>query len=162
MKNPVIHCFVVALVILLSINSSMAQSKGPTLTKDTTPIDQLEYRLSQLEFQHYYGIDDTSRAIINMFFRKRTNSIVNFCAPGTACLALTLVSGGGLIFVSYSFGIPVFVVLLGAGVAYMIKGLVQRITYSRKALLYALVDRERGYPLPLEYQSKLKSADFSR
>jgi hypothetical protein len=165
MKNPKYYFIPFLMLLIFKTGSCMAQEnqQNRMLTRDTTPVELLEYRLNKAEFMHYYGVDDTSRALINMFFRKRTNSIVNFCAPISGCLGVGILSNGELfdpyIFL-YGGASLIFAAAGGVAIVYMIRGVVQKITYSRQTLLYILVDRERGVPVSPDLLDKLKPVDF--
>jgi hypothetical protein len=122
------------------------QSDSIAVNDDYVPDSLLDYHLSQNSFLYYYGDDDTSRALINMFFRKRdffgiNNSIFgvdNYCGP-----VILILLTDGIIFVYYG-----------------IRAAVNCTIYSRQALLYALIDRQNGYPIPDQFERKLRNRDF--
>jgi hypothetical protein len=63
-----------------------------------------------------------------------------------------------LYFVSAADGV-LGVAVIGVTV-FAVRGIVQRLTYSRETLLEVLVERERGIPIPDVYYNKMKPADF--
>jgi hypothetical protein len=130
------------------------------LPHDTTPIELLDYKLTKYQFLNYYGTDDTSRALINMFFRKRSNSVYNACIPTGSALTLIALTNSSIFFAQSTAELG-FLIGTGAIVfVYLVRGIVQRCTYTRKSLLYILVDRENGYPVPQQVLDKLRGIDF--
>jgi hypothetical protein len=147
--------------------------------KDSTPIEDLDYKLTKQEFLNYYGTDDTAKAVINMFYRKRGMAGITYClVPGGSCAVgeilvvlggfgtvftgLSLISGQGSSLLPVSFVlIVVGTILSTAGVlVYPIIATINRANYTRKKLLFALVERERGTKLPVEIIQNLKPTDF--
>jgi len=159
-------CLLVFMLWLASIGTAHAQVRP--IVRDTTPIENLDYNLSKQEFYYYYGVDDTSRALIHLFFRKRVNAVVNILlptVPSAGCIAIELEFGGCGIFGSLDFLNLGPVALIGGvlfSTAYITRGIVQRLNYNKQALLYILVDRERGGSIAREYFMRLKEWDFDR
>ncbi len=140
-----------------------------SFAKDTTPIEDLDYHLSKDEFMYYYGTDDTARAIINMFYRKRGVGILDFLvypigfssigagaigigailslAETSTAIATVFVAGGVAVYIAGAYGIPIYY-------------LVQRANFSRQKLIYALVGRERGMGIPDQVFYNLRERDF--
>jgi len=162
--------FLISIPLLISLFMSFhAYSQVPAsghLINDSTPIEKMDYKISKEEFMYYYGTDDTARALIHLFFRKRTNAIVNIFAPGAP--AYCFIGGSFLIpdlvdfAISESFYTPYFLLAdFAIGVIYTIRGVVQRLNYTKKDLLYILVDKERGGTVYQGYIWKLGPIDFS-
>lgn len=87
-----------------------------------------DYQLNYEEYITHYGVDDTSIAIIDIFFDKRQN-----CA------------GGKMSFLSLSAGIallnaPIGLGLMAVSTPLYVSGAITRIKYNRKHLLAALVN----------------------
>jgi len=87
-----------------------------------------DHQLNYEEFITHYGVDDTSIAIINIFYDKRQN-----CA------------GGKMSFLSLSAGIallnpPIGVGLLAISSPLFVSGAITHVKYNRKHLLSALVN----------------------
>jgi hypothetical protein len=139
-------CLLFSIMFFLHAVPGFSQSDSSYTYNEDTPDSLLDFRLSYSEFMHYYGTDDTSKAMINMFFRKRSLFATGPRYEGlkTCC-------------------VPAIVLYLTSGVAmfyYGIREAVNCTLYSRQALLYALIDRENGYPLPPQFVKKLESRDF--
>ena len=140
------------------------------ISRDSTPIELLDYHLSKDQFIYYYGKDDTSKAIIHMFFRKRGLGVIDFVVlplgssvvgglmeaagavsvlTGGAALTtgLGLIAGGAIIAYGGFFGFPIYY-------------LIQRSIYTRQKLIFTLVERERGERIPYEVLVKLRDIDF--
>jgi hypothetical protein len=157
--------------ILSHAPAAMAQinPKLRAVIKDTFPVSLLKHQLTKREFINNYGIDDTSRALINMFFRKRTASLLKcYAAPPVGILlAATFFDdannsvkktgheegAGGFLLGGLLSGLTGMIIL-------PVDGLINSITYSKKNLLSALVYRERGVPLPGKYVLQIKVVDF--
>ena len=87
-----------------------------------------DYQLNYEGFITHYGVDDTSIAIIDIYFDKRQNC-----------------GGGKMSFLSLSAGIaaiypPIGVGLLAVSTPLFISGSITRIKYNRKHLLTALIN----------------------
>jgi hypothetical protein len=115
---------------------------------DSMAVENLDYHLSKNEFMHFYGTDDTTRALINMFFRKRDfypsekrtyHSVSdNICGP-----SIVIYLTSGLILVVFG-----------------IRAAINCSFYTRQQLLYTIIDYENGYEIPEEYARKLRPRDF--
>jgi hypothetical protein len=131
-------------VILISGGCFAQTDSNNKAINNNAPDTLLEYRLSQNQFLYYYGNDDTARALINMFFRKR-----NFF------------SLGGSPSENVCWGVGLIVITDGVAVTVLgIRAAINCTIYNRQRLLYALLDRENGYPLPTDLVNKLKAVDF--
>ena len=142
-----------------------------SFVKDSTPIELLNYNIRQDVFLNNYGLDDTSRALINMFFRKRKIAFLESCGVPTGGLILTIFMfdastreikktgesgpGGTLLLSGLLSGLTSLIII-------PVDGLINNITYSRKKLLYTLVKRERGIPVPVKILAELKPKDFRK
>ncbi len=143
-RSGICACFFLGIFFLAG--SCFAQVDSNAKAKGlNTPDSLLDFRLSHAQFLYYYGTDDTSRALINMFFRKRSfYPIGNDKSADKVCLWV------GVTVAAYMIVIPV----LG------IRTAINCTTYSRQQLLYVLLDYENGYPVPDAYIDKLRPEDF--
>ncbi|OFY93952.1 MAG: hypothetical protein A3K10_14895 [Bacteroidetes bacterium RIFCSPLOWO2_12_FULL_31_6] len=87
-----------------------------------------DYQLNYEEFITHYGVDDTSIAIIDIYFDKRQN-----CA------------GGKMSFLSLSAGVallnaPIGIGLMAVSTPLYVSGTITRIKYNRKHLLKTLIN----------------------
>jgi hypothetical protein len=106
-----------------------------------------DYKLSYEEFMSQYGTDDSSRALINMFFRKRSF----FAHEGPkfdGCDAC----GSDLIILGCEIAISSLVLGIRAGINCSI--------FTRKDLLFALLDYQNGYGIPPKYVKKIRRKDW--
>jgi len=137
--------------------SAQNNVKASTLI-DSTPIEDLDYHLSKDAFMYYYGTDDTSRAIIHLFYRKRGIAALDFIVMPIAASVLgnlmeTFIGNPAIIIVGTViatvgfWGIPIYYI-------------VQRSNYNRQKLIYVLVGRERGERVPFNILDKLRDQDF--
>ena len=140
---------VLGVFLAFSVNTTSVRAQGSHQDEpqDTTPAEELEYHLSSWQFKQYYGSSDTAIAVINMFFRKRNffaadgnpaHQTMNICMP---CGFLAITDGIALIYYGIRAGINCSI-------------------YTRRDLLYALIDYENGYELPYWITDRLESKDF--
>lgn len=186
MNNRLLHFFGVFIIMCLMALPVYAQQDAPKQTvRDTTPLEQLDYHLTKKQFMEYYGMDDTSRAIINMFYRNRGAAGVVYClvpslsvvagvavvdiavsdalrsAPTTdpnSCCAPGCVSGS----IAFAKWLPVGIVIAAGGaLVFPIIMSANRSIYTREKLLKTLVERERGIKPPANLLKKIWQTDFS-
>ena len=160
-------------LFLVQNKACFAQSPAKTQSvKDSTPIELLDYHLSKDEFMYYYGKDDTAKAIIHMFYRKRGLGVIDFVVLpiGSSIIGGAMEASGALLAFgpSASIGTAVGLILGGGIIAYVgffgfpIFYLVRRSIYTRQKLVYILASRERGEKNPFYVLDKLRDSDFYR
>src|ERR1035441_4755400 len=86
--KTLLACFIFFAVFVAKQENCFAQTgNARIMSHDSTPIEDLDYHLSREQFISYYGIDDTSKAIINMFYRERGLAGIDFALiPGLSCI----------------------------------------------------------------------------
>lgn len=120
-----------------------------------------DLRLTREQFLEKYGIDDTARAMVHLFARKKTAGIVKLAVSpvlsGAATLFLVVaVFGGGPEFIVATF-------LTAALYDYAFYGgIVQLIKYPRIRLIEAIQDHKAGLPYPKKYTKHLSLTDFQK
>lgn len=143
-------------VFFILFNTKNVWAKVGTSSLDTS-IDRSNYKEPKHFFLENYGKDDSSKALINYFFRKRKTAFYQTVIP--------IVVGGGLtILLAKAFnrnnipvtkddyggiviaGALVTVVLQSAG--QIIDGQITWLVFSRHKLLKTLVGYNSGQPLP--------------
>jgi hypothetical protein len=137
---------------LFIFNISQASRFSPLILSDTTKPNEY-VSLNRKEFLAKYGKDDSSRALINYFFHKRTNGKVgiftnatffSFFAVGSIAAASDHSQSGDISsfigFIFYSFLAMTATVLVFA-IALLRK-------HSRKKLLDELENYKAGGPFP--------------
>src|ERR1039458_8433489 len=136
-------------------NCSAQSGNTRIVSHDSTPIAELDYHLSKDQFISYYGIDDTARAVIHMYYRKRGDPGRDFALiPGLSCLggcifgyatgaiALFDALGGSLAMIGSTVfaGYVGFVVIVAGGtIVYPICVAIKRTIFTRENLLTLLV-----------------------
>jgi hypothetical protein len=126
------------------------------------------YRMSREDFLKIAGTDDTLRAVVNLFYRKRKTAST-FITVGAASLGVFVV---GSVFTVLRAGsrtgsndpaddITAFAEVTSA-VFYggTITGVVRLVRYPRKRLQQLVTDRQAGKPLPARFRKKLRAKDF--
>ncbi len=158
-------CF--SLFSLVSADVALAQNnEQKNFAKDSTPIENLDYHLSKAQFMYYYGLDDTARAIINMFYRKRGIGILDFFVYPIAASAVGDAAAGIGAAMVYSSAAASALIYGGAALSLIglyaipIYYLIQRSNYSRQKLIYVLAGRERGMGIPYNTLNNLIGLDF--
>ena len=161
--------FAVLFFSLVSADIAKAQADAQkSFARDTTPIEYLDYHLSKPQFMYYYGTDDTARAIINMFYRKRGIGVLDFFVYPVAASVIgdATVLVGALMGISSNASAASAVIVGGAVISVIglyaepIYYLIQRSNYSRQKLIYVLVSRERGMGIPYNILNNLRDIDF--
>jgi hypothetical protein len=150
------------LVLLTAVLFAGYYSAATGFAHSTLPdtiIDRPAYALTQHEFLERYGRDDSSKALINFFFRKRSPvaGLIGSGVPVTILSSIGLaVAVHGVKTESNSLGeqidygiLALFTgVALGGGVALLSLGTATGIKYSRKRLLLLLNNYFTGSPIP--------------
>ncbi len=106
-------------------------------------VNKKDHQLNYEEFITHYGVDDTSIAIIDIFYDKRKN-----CA------------GGKMSFLSLSAGITLINPSIGVGLMAVstplfVSGTITHIKYNRKHLLKALVDYQNQNLIPKNLKERI-------
>jgi len=152
--------FVYLMAVLLSSSVVFAQR---TIIHRDSLIDQTDFKHNKQYFLDHYGTDDSTKALINTFFRVRRAAVVE--------IAFSIVAGGGLfLFANYVFGpgdnksfgygtvllaifaIP-FIPAFAVGVA---EGTVTHLIYNRKKLLHLIGDYQAGKHLPRRFTHRIR------
>jgi len=156
-------------------NDCLAQNTAnKQISKDSTPIEDLDYHLSKDEFMYYYGKDDTARAIIHMFYRKRGLGVIDFvvlpigssivgaivAVVGEAAAVAYLLTGAGGLALAAGLAVGGTVISYVGFLGFPIYYIIQRSIYSRQKLIYVLVGRERGEKVSYSILDKLRDCDF--
>ena len=141
------------LVTILLANSTVFAQK--TINGNNPAINLNDFKHPQQYFLDTYGKDDSTRALINYFFRVRKAAAVE--------VAISLVAGGGLyLFANYIFGptnhtgygygtvfLAIFAIPLIPGFAVgVVEGTVTRLIFTREKLLELIADYQQGKHLP--------------
>ena len=157
-KQPGIKCrnlLPLSLFILMVAESKSASSSLSLYQEtafDTTINISKPYKMNEHEFLRLLGKDDSSRAMISLFFnkRKKAKSMIFIPLAIAVIFGITygiFASAGTLKSASYLVFIPGFI---AAGVAIVlgIIGTIYLLKYSRKRLYHILRDYESGKPMP--------------
>jgi len=129
---------------------------------DPTKFDQKRnFHLTKNEFLNQFGNNDTSIAIIDMFFKKRRNAILKI-----SILPIPVMAGkiGTAIDERYSHGdvvVPIvgmssFVISVCIVLPIMGTGIYQLLYFTRKKLIRILDDYEKGKPIPYDIIKRVK------
>jgi hypothetical protein len=144
--------------ILFSGSYSFASTPAGFVSADTA-INPRSYALTQDQFLADYGRDDSSKALINFFFQKRSKGQTIFGAGA----AVTVLAGVGLgVAVNQTnkesddlgnelasiFAVIIAGIALGAGIALAAVGTALWGRYSRKRLLALLDNYSAGKSIP--------------
>lgn len=155
-------------VMLVGVaNLCWAQEANPSSSKnqDTTKlIDPIRYNLSKKEFIAKYGIDDTSRALINFYFAKRntggsfltTYSMFFLGEFALLYSALKTMDDGNF----YSAAITVLLVgytllIFVPSHVFLMIGLTDLQDYSKKQLYIEVINYLKGNGLPEKHLKKI-------
>ena len=139
------YCLFFFFYIVLNFTNTSAAIK---ISYADTNINKLSYKQSKQYFLEKYGKDDSTRALINYFFKKRIDGIYETFVPlavggGSALLLNNIKVGAMLILVPITLALVLY-----ACPIYIINGQVKWISFSRKRLLGYLIDYNSGKPLP--------------
>ncbi len=166
-----------ALVMLISI-TAMGQdstqtkpfynSQNQTFLKELQQIQPAHYKLPYEGFFVNYAFDDTSAALVNLFFSKRRNTYWGFIGIDGGLLAISLAGSkveevcvtkpqlGSCLAekrrVYEPWTTPVVLIGMGGALTYVI---VRLSTFSRQKLLVILKDYVNGRPIPDKIKRRL-------
>ncbi|MEJ7693187.1 hypothetical protein [Daejeonella sp.] len=125
-----------------------------------TSVNKSTYKQSRQYFLDNYGKDDSTRALINYFFKRRKEAFYETVVPPvTGGLAVVLLAkvvdqintdfangkATGLSFIV--IGVPLLKVIIVSSTA-LIDGQIKWLVFNRKKLLTVLTDYHSGKPLP--------------
>jgi hypothetical protein len=145
------------LILFLIAFSSLKATVFCYPLKDTSQIPQT-HSLNRQQFLTNYGTDDTSSALINYWFGRRSASkymsIVGTVTVGLGTISLNSVKSdslGGL------FSKGVFALAIVTGVIILLLSFTRFLLFSRKKLLRALKDYHNGKPLSKKLKNKISN-----
>lgn len=125
------------------------------------------YRMSKQDFLALAGEDDSLRAVVNLYFRKRKTAST-LLTVGAASLGVFVV---GNIFTvlraGSTAGDPGDELTTLAGITTVgffgstTAGLIRLARYPRKRLQKLVIDRKAGKTIPRRYAKRLKDSDFA-
>ncbi|WP_419802062.1 hypothetical protein [Mucilaginibacter sp.] len=148
------------LTVLLSSSIVIAQQPD---TNRNPLIDQNDFKHNKKYFLAHYGTDDSTKALINTFFRVRKAAAVE--------VAYSIVGGVGLyIFVNHIFGqgdnksfdygtvfLAIFAIpIIPAFAVGVAEGTVTHLIYTRKKLLHLIADYHAGKHLPKRFTHRTR------
>lgn len=130
----------------ISLAGSTVSAQKPTTASDST-INQNGFKQSQQYFLDTYGKDDSTRALINYYFRIRKATVVETSVG-------LLLTGGGLILLAnpntYILAIG-FAPIIFTGALLFIDGPIERLIYNKKKLLHLIADYQHGKHFPKRF-----------
>ncbi len=126
------------LILAFNIIGLVSYSQSPDTIRDSKA-----YKLSYDEFQNQYGTDDTSAALIDLFFSKRDEKAFGQMTMLPLSTGVTLIMP------------PVGVYLMAISTPIFVNGLIVQSKYSRKKLLAALNNYHDNQALSLSHQKKV-------
>lgn len=152
------------LFFLLSVllSSSIVVAQQPDTNRNLL-IDQNDFKHKKEYFLAHYGTNDSTKALINTFFRVRRAAATE--------VAYSIVGGVGLyIFVNHVFGpgdnksfgygtvfLAIFAIpLIPAFAIGVAEGTVTHLIYTRKKLLHIIVEYQAGKPLPRRFTHRTR------
>jgi hypothetical protein len=146
--------------LLCLIASALSAQSQPA---DTTPI----YRMNREQFLALAGPDDTLRAVVNLFFRKRKTASTLLSVAGASLGVFVVASTYAVLRAAGPGGsnpaddIQVLAQATSA-VIYTtgVTGAVRLMRYPRKRLKQIIANRNEGQPLAARYVRRLRPADF--
>lgn len=143
------------LVYLFNSNCSLA---SVALGNRDSIVDLTPHKNNHRVFLELYGRDDSTKALINYFFKKRKIAFLETVIPVAVGAASAIIlneivnmpdnnttEGNALLVLTV--GLPLAVVLYAVPV-YVIDGQVKYIKFSRKKLLRYITSYNAGIPLP--------------
>ncbi len=145
------YCLLFLLSLFLNFTNTSAAIK---ISYVDTSINKLSYKQSKQYFLEKYGRDDSTRALINYFFKKRKDGIYETFVPlavgvGSALLLNNIKVGAMLILVPITIALVLY-----ACPIYIIDGQVKWISFSRKKLLGYLIAYNSGKSLPAKIKRR--------
>lgn len=137
------------------------------IAQESAPPAPALYRMSKADFLALAGDDDSLRAVVNLYFRKRKTAST-FITAGMTTLGVFVV--GSLFTVLGAAGssgdsgdeITTFAAIAGAtfyGSATV--GVVRLARYPRKRLQEVITERQAGRLIPSRLRKKLRAKDFA-
>lgn len=126
---------ITSVLVLITL---VTYSQSPDTTRDNK-----SYKLSYEEFQNQYGTDDTSAALIDLFFSKRDEKAFGQMSMLPLSTAVTVVMP------------PVGIYLMAVSSPIFVNGLIVQLKYSRKKLLAALNGYHQHNMLADNYTQKV-------
>lgn len=145
-------------IITLLLSSSTVFAQKPT-TGNNSIIDQNNFKHSQQYFLDNYGKDDSTRALINYFFRVRkaaaVETIVGLVLGGSSAIyignALSPNSNFSLGASILAYPLIPFAAIFTLEV---IEGSVIRAVFTKQKLLHLIADYQNGKHLPKKFTHK--------
>ncbi len=134
------------------------------IDNDSTVEKHTFWRMDKEGFVEKFGSDDTTSALINMYFRTRNEGILTFLLS----TPMPYVLGGiGVVLDSGTSEtvIPIFTatgVVIGTfiGSVMFFSGSIRWISYPRKRLYFILEKHKQGEPLPKSLTKRITKSDF--
>lgn len=174
------HFILVILFALIFCGASSAQNRDSSINRKNLraikTVGPVNYKLTYLAFLENYTFDDTSKALVRLFYRKRRNTYWGSLGIwiGSALVGLTgtryedkIVAGspqGGTQIVQKNgqsvtqpWVAPFVFAGMGLNATYVT---VRLTTFSKKKLLLLLIEREQGKPLPSAMSERLSAKYF--
>ncbi|RYY21124.1 MAG: hypothetical protein EOP41_08515 [Sphingobacteriaceae bacterium] len=126
------------LAVVISSSVSFAQKS------ESVSINSDNYQHPQQYFLDHYGTDDSTKALVNYYFKRRRGAAVE------TVVGLVFTSGiiSGVSGSNASFFIIVFAPVIFISTFLIIDGSVTRLIYTRRKLLHLLADYQSGKHLP--------------
>ena len=154
-----------AFLILLIASLLLGQivvAQQPAVDSNSV-IDQNDFKHDKEYFLEHYSSDDSTKALINTFFRVRRAAVVE--------VSYSIVGGVGLyLFVNHVFGpgdnkgfgygtvfLAIFAIpLIPAFAVGAAEGTVTHLIYTRKKLLHLIADHKAGKPFPRRFTYRIR------
>ncbi len=153
---------------------SFYSAENHTLLRSITQVQPVHYRLNYESFFVNYAFNDTSAALVNLFFSKKQNTRWGFLGMDAGLLVLALAGSTQeeVCITTPSLGsclaekkrvyqpwvTPVVLVGMGGALTYVI---IRLSTFSRQKLLHLLKDYADGKPIPPGIKKHLVQKYFS-
>ena len=143
---------ILCLVLILTLTDAAAATSIRTSSADTS-VNELAHKHSKQYFLDNYGKDDSTRALINYFFKKRKAAIYEtFLSPaaaGTSLLLLHFLLENMGDTGSAGFSVALFLaVTVFYAVPVCITAQIKWLIFNRRKLLTILEAYNAGTPLP--------------
>jgi hypothetical protein len=149
--------FTLSILLLFSVKFCFAAQNTSLHKSDTTILTKDQYKLNGEEFLDKYGRDDSSRAFINFYFKKRSKWKQSLLINAGLIILFSIAIDAALNSVatatlSAAFGEVVLALYLTlfvdvSCIIIIVDGILL-LTHSRKKLLQILNDYADGKPLP--------------